>query len=115
MKTEIQKYLKIMDITREMFEMDPEYFADCLFNMYYQMKKKNTVDLYCKENPTVTVKQVWSTMNFMKSMTSKGQPIEDALFIACNHYETDPSGIKSLINKFQAFKSTKKTKFKDLV
>ena len=112
--SEIKKYLKIMDITREMYEMDPKYFVDCFFNMYYQMKKKNTVDEYCKVNP-YTVEQIWSTLNFIKSMADKGQSIDDALFIACDHYETDPSGIRSIINKFQAFRSSKKTKFKDLV
>ena len=114
MKSELGKFLKILDITREMYEADPKYFVDCFFNMYYQMKKKVTVDVICKGDEDL-IKRTWSTLNFIKSMTSKRQPVAEALVIACKHYNTEEKDIQKIIFKFQAFKSTKKTKFKDLV
>ena len=115
MKSDVAKFTKLMGILAEMYSDDPKYCIDCFFDAYFQFRKKNAVDLYCSSNPQYTPKQVWATINFYQSMGKKGQPVEDALIIACKHYETDIVGIRSLIQKFQAFRSLKKTKFKDLL
>ena len=111
--SEIKKFQKIIEIVAELYTMDPEYFKDCFFNMYYQMKKKNTVDEFC-EGDEEKIKDIWNTLNFYQSMCRKGQNKDQAFEVACNYYKVEQAHIKKIINKFLGFKGVKKTRFKDI-
>lgn len=120
MKTELQKIHKIMEIVIELYEMDPDYFKHCFFDMYYQMKKKKIVD----DNSCGDVdlkRRIHSALNFIKPLVT-GQkaceykhPVDSgtAFNIAYKTNRLNKDLWVKVTNACRAFKSAKKTKFKD--
>ena len=121
MKTELEKIHKIMGIVIELYEMDPEYFKDCFFNMYYQMKKKNIVDEKSYGDDDLK-KRIHSALNYVGVLT-KGKKAQEArepvdigtaFNIAYRSNKLDKDLWIQVTNACRAFKSAKKTKFKDI-
>lgn len=114
MKSDIQKFTKIVEIMSELYESDQKYFIDCFFDMYYQMKKKITVTERCYGDNDL-ISRVWSALNlFQYLVNEKNEPVEKSFTIAYRKYNIDSELFKRLLNSFKAFKSAKKTRFKDL-
>lgn len=115
MKIELEKIEKIYSIVNEMYEMNPKFFIDALFDTYYKMKRKQKIDEVCKGDPDL-IKRTWGACDFFKKMMNEKQHnIEKAAFIACRHYNIEIDQFISLITAFNAFKGAKGTKFKNLL
>lgn len=115
MKSDIQKFTKIIEIAGELYEDNPKYFVDCFFNMYFQMKKKKVIDERCYGDKE-SVKKVWSAVNyFNKLIKEKSVPSSGEAFnLAYRTKKVDKDLFNGVINSCRAFKSAKKTKFKNL-
>lgn len=115
MKTEIQKITKIFEIMTELYEMNPKYFIDCFFDMYFQMKKKAVIDERSYGNEELK-KQLWNAVNLFNHLVrDKKEPAEKAFTIAYKKFKVDKDILSGVINSCRAFKSAKKTRFKNLL
>jgi hypothetical protein len=103
-----------MGIVIELYEMDPEYFKDCFFNMYYQMKKKKMIDERSYEDEDLK-RRIYSSLNFFKKLVKEdGVEIGKAFNIAYRTNNIDKQLFTDVTNSCRSFKSSKKTKFKDI-
>lgn len=114
MKNDFHKFHKIMGIVVELYEMDPEYFRDCFFNMYYQMKTKKVID-EASHGDEELKKKIWSAVNFFRKLRSEDKMEAGKAFnIAYKSNNIDKALFSSVANACRAFKGAKNTKFKDL-
>lgn len=103
---------KAIEILGELYEDDPQYFVDCFFDMYYQMKKKKTVDDKCKHD-TDKVKAVWAALNLFKHLVvDKNEHPDKAFVIAYRTHKVEKELLSSVVSSFKAYRGAKKTKFK---
>lgn len=113
-KTDIEKFTKIIEILGELYDVDSKYFVDCLFNMYYQFKRKVIVEEKCGYNDEL-IKKMWEAINRYEYLIDKKDENKDKTFAICiNTYHVDRQLFNSILRSFEATKGTKKTKFKDL-
>lgn len=113
-KTNIDRFSKIMEIVAEMYQEDPKFFIDGFFDMYYKLKRKETIDVMCNGDKEA-IKQTWAALNFFKKMVEERKNPDEAAIIACKHYKLSIDQLHTLMAKFKAFRGAKKTKFKDLI
>jgi hypothetical protein len=114
MKSEMKKFAKIMDIIAEMYDENPKYCIDCLFDAYYQFKKKKTIDERSYGDPDLK-KKLWAAINLFKHLVNdQNEPPDKAFHVAYRTHGVDRDLFTGVTNSFRAFKSAKKTKFKDL-
>ncbi len=114
MKSEMKKFAKIMDIIAEMYDENPKYCIDCLFDAYYQFKKKKTVDERSYGDPELK-QQIWDACDLFNHLVTKKKVHPDKAFhIAYRTHKIDRDLFTGVTNSFRAFKSAKKTKFKNL-
>lgn len=111
---EINNWFDIIKLTWELYQINPVYFKHCFFNMYYQIKKKNSVDIKCHGDKD-KIKKVWKTLyEFQRLVNIKKESKELACSKACRKYGIEQSLLHSLIGSFNALKGHKKTRFKFL-
>lgn len=109
---EIKKVQKVIEIALELYEMDPKYFVDCFFNMYYQMKKKAKVEEVCNGNVD-DIRRTWGALNYFKTLSNDYNDGEKAQ-IAGNKYNVNSKTIISLLLSFKATRGVKNKKFSKL-
>jgi hypothetical protein len=106
--------LKLMAIIDGMYEEDPKYCVDCIFDAYYQFKKKKVVDERSYGDDDLK-KRIWDAVNLFKHLVNdKKENPDKAFHIAYRTYKIDRDLFMGITNAFRALKSAKKTKFKDL-
>lgn len=111
---EMKKLVKIIDIIVEMYDENPKYCIDCLFDAYYQFKKKKVVDERSYGDPELK-QRIWDAINLFKHLVNDQKVHPDKAFhIAYRKHKVNRDLFTSVTNSFRAFKSAKKTKFKDL-
>jgi hypothetical protein len=114
MKSDVAKFVKLTSILAEMYNDDPKYCVDCFFNAYYQFKKKKVIDERSCDDPDLK-KRIWDAVNLFKYLINEKKIHKDKAFhIAYRTHKVDRDLFTGVINAFRAFKSAKKTKFKDL-
>jgi hypothetical protein len=114
MKTEIEKFTKIIEIFGEMYDINSKYCIDCFFNMYYQFRRKVIVEERCNYNDEL-IRKVWGAINRYDFLTDQKHEAKDkAVAICLNTFNIDGQLFNSILRSFEATKGTKKTKFKDL-
>ena len=114
MKTDIEKFTKLMGVLGEMYDIDSKYCVDCFFNMYYQFRRKIIVEEKCNYNDDL-IKKAWEAINRYEFLTIKKHESRDKAFSIClNTYKIEQQLLNSIIRSFEATRGTKKTKFKNL-
>jgi len=114
MKTDIEKFTKIMEILGEMYDIDSKYCIDCFFDMYYQFKRKIIVEEKCSYNDDL-IKKMWEAINRYEYLTVKKHEPKDKSFAICmSTFNVDRQIFNGILRSFDATKGTKKTRFKKL-
>lgn len=114
MKTEIEKFRKLIDVLGEMYDIDSKYCVDCFFNMYYQFRRKVIVEEKCNYSDEL-IKKMWEAVNRYEFLTEQKHESKDKAFAIClNSFDVDQQKFNSILRAFEGTKGTKKTKFKDL-
>jgi len=114
MKTDIEKFTKLMEILGEMYDIDSKYCVDCFFNMYYQFKRKIIVEEKCNYKDEI-IEKMWEAINRYEFLTNQKHEHKDKAFAIClSTYSVDEQLFNSILRSFEATKGTKRTKFKNL-
>lgn len=114
MKTDIEKFRKLIDVLGEMYDVNSKWCVDCFFNMYYQFKRKIIVEEKCEYQDDL-IKQMWEAINRYEYLTDEKNESKGKAFVIClNTYKVDQKIFNSILRSFEATKGTKSTKFKDL-